>query len=179
MLRPMTKTPPAALARTLPVALCLAVLAGAPAAPAFAFKEVKQAAPAEPQAPGAVPRATLGWDLIADVREEQSVVDGQLRYRAIFGEALQKLDGGDFTIGGWIIPLEQSEKSAHFLLSALSPTCPFCPPPGPADLIEVRTTEPVQFSYEMVTLKGRLKLMGEDPNGLYFRLEEAKASPTG
>ncbi|HYC05165.1 MAG TPA: DUF3299 domain-containing protein [Azospirillaceae bacterium] len=132
---------------------------------------------AEPNNPNAIPRATLGWDKIADVREEQSLVKGKLRTKAVFGDAVKALDGKELLIGGFMIPLEQKEKTTHFLLSALAPSCPFCPPPGSADLVEVRTTEPVAFTYDMVNLKGTLRISAEDENGLYYRLENAATQP--
>ena len=150
-------------------------------APVLALTQEQRPAPrpsqAEPTNPNAIPRATLGWDRIADVREEQSLVKGKLRTKAVFGDAVKALDGKELLIGGFMIPLEQKEKTTHFLLSALAPSCPFCPPPGPADLVEVRTAEPVAFTYDMVNLKGTLRISAEDENGLYYRLENAATQP--
>ncbi|MDE1147163.1 MAG: DUF3299 domain-containing protein [Azospirillaceae bacterium] len=80
-----------------------------------------------------IPRATLGWDRIADVKEVEVKVKNGTRLRAIFGPNVQHMAGQSLTLGGYIIPLEQTERSTHFLLSALAPSCPFCPPPGAAD----------------------------------------------
>ncbi|HYE49401.1 MAG TPA: DUF3299 domain-containing protein [Azospirillaceae bacterium] len=164
----------------LPLILAAALVLASPAVPAFEVQQVQvqtQPGGGEANAPGAIPRATLGWDLIADVREEQSMEKGKLRIKAVFGDKVKALEGKELTIGGFMIPLEQKEKSQHFLLSALAPSCPFCPPPGPADLVEVRTEEPVAFTYDMVTLKGTLRISADDENGLYYRLEKAAQQP--
>ncbi|MDZ5647010.1 DUF3299 domain-containing protein [Nitrospirillum sp. BR 11828] len=153
--------------------------AGTPALAA----DKKAAAPAAP-APGTaaavqanIPKATLGWDKLADVKEVHSMDNGLLRVRAAFGPEVQALEGKPLTIAGFIIPLEQKEKSGHFLLSAMAPSCPFCPPPGPADLMEVRTSAPIAMTNEPITLTGTLHMVGDDDNGLYYRLADATLQP--
>ncbi|MEC4594177.1 DUF3299 domain-containing protein [Nitrospirillum amazonense] len=168
--------------RTFAAALMMAVIvtgavAGVPAL--AADKKVASATPAAP-APGTaasvqanIPKATLGWDKLADVKEVHSMDNGLLRVRAAFGPAVQALEGKPLTIAGFIIPLEQKEKSGHFLLSAMAPSCPFCPPPGPADLMEVKTSAPIAMTNEPITLTGTLHMVGDDDNGLYYRLADA------
>ncbi|MEE3626443.1 DUF3299 domain-containing protein [Nitrospirillum sp. BR 11752] len=154
--------------------------AGTPALAA----DKKAAAPAAAPAPGTaasvqanIPKATLGWDKLADVKEVHSMDNGLLRVRAAFGPEVQALEGKPLTIAGFIIPLEQKEKSGHFLLSAMAPSCPFCPPPGPADLMEVRTSAPIAMTSEPITLTGTLHMVGDDDNGLYYRLADATLQP--
>lgn len=120
-----------------------------------------------------IPRATLGWDKIADVKEIEVKVKNGTRLRAVFGPKVQGMAGQSLTLGGYIIPLEQTERSTHFLLSALAPSCPFCPPPGAADVVEVRTTEPVTFTYDMVVITGTVRLTPDDENCLYYHLDGA------
>ncbi|MBB6255052.1 DUF3299 domain-containing protein [Nitrospirillum iridis] len=126
-----------------------------------------------------IPRATLGWDKIADVKEIEIKVKNGTRLRAVFGPAVQRMAGQSLTLGGYIIPLEQTERSTHFLLSALAPSCPFCPPPGAADVVEVRTKEPVTFTYDLVVLTGTVRLTPDDENCLYYHLDGAGMAPKG
>lgn len=161
---------------SLGLILCLA------AAPtAAAFREVQDPALAaklrEENQPGAIPRATLGWDRIANIHEVEKQIKGVDRLVAVFPPEVQALDGTQFTVSGFFLPLDTGEKSQHFLLSSLAPTCPFCPPPGPADLMQVRADTPVTATLDQVRLEGTLRLSAEDENGIYFHLENARVAP--
>ncbi|MFV3075456.1 DUF3299 domain-containing protein [Niveispirillum fermenti] len=157
--------------RMMKLAMLLAVLVSA--LPALAFQQVQGPAPAAPHDPRAVPRATLGWDRLADTQETQKRIQEVDRLVAIFGPGVQALDGQPFTVAGFFLPLDTGETSRSFLLSSLAPTCPFCPPPGPADLIQVSAAEPVTATLDQIRLQGTLRLSAEDVNGIYFHLENA------
>ncbi|MBP7339672.1 DUF3299 domain-containing protein [Niveispirillum sp.] len=164
--------------KTVKIALLLAAMAGA--VPALAFKQVQDpalASQAVPHDPRAVPRATLGWDKLADTMETQRRVQDVDRLVAVFGSGVEALDGQPFTVAGFFLPLDTGETSRSFLLSSLAPTCPFCPPPGPADLIQVSAAEPVTATLDQVKLEGTLRLSAEDVNGIYFHLENARVVP--
>lgn len=164
--------------KNVKITLFLALLAGA--TPALAFKQVQDpalAAQAVPHDPRAVPRATLGWDKLADTRETQKRIQDVNRLVAVFGPGVKALDGQPFTVAGFFLPLDTGETSRSFLLSSLAPTCPFCPPPGPADLIQVSAAEPVTATLDQVRLEGTLRLSAEDVNGIYFHLENARVVP--
>lgn len=148
--------------------------------PALAFKQVQDpalTAQVVPHDPRAVPRATLGWDKLADTTETQKRVQDVERLVAVFGPGVTALDGQSFTVAGFFLPLDTGETSRSFLLSSLAPTCPFCPPPGPADLIQVSAREPVTATFEQIRLEGTLRLSAEDANGIYFHLENAHVVP--
>lgn len=147
--------------------------------PALAFKKVQDPALAAQAAHDAraVPRATLGWDRLADTRETQKLIQDVNRLIAVFGPDVKALDGKPFTVSGFFLPLDTGETSRRFLLSSLAPSCPFCPPPGPADLIQVSAVEPVTATLDEVKLEGTLRLAAEDVNGIYFHLENARVVP--
>lgn len=164
--------------KNVKITFFLALLAGA--TPALAFKQVQDpalAAQAVPHDPRAVPRATLGWDKLADTKETQKRIQDVNRLVAVFGPGVKALDGQPFTVAGFFLPLDTGETSRSFLLSSLAPTCPFCPPPGPADLIQVSAAEPVTATLDQVRLEGTLRLSAEDVNGIYFHLENARVVP--
>ncbi len=164
--------------KTVKIILLGSMLAGA--LPALAFKQVQDpalASQAAPHDPRAVPRATLGWDKLADTRETEKRIKDVDRLVAVFGPGVRALDGQPITVAGFFLPLDTGEASRSFLLSSLAPTCPFCPPPGPADLIQVSATQPVTATLDQVTLEGTLRLSAEDVNGIYFHLENARVVP--
>ncbi|MQP66500.1 DUF3299 domain-containing protein [Niveispirillum sp. SYP-B3756] len=154
----------------------------AAAGTASAFKEVKDpnlaAKVNDANQPGAIPRATLGWDRIANVREVDKIIKQVSRPVALFGKEVAALDGKPFTVAGFFLPLDTADKSRKFLLSSLAPSCPFCPPPGPADLIQVDATDAVPATLEQIKLEGTLRLSAEDENGIYYHLENARVVPT-
>ena len=78
------------------------------------------------------------------------------------------------SITGFMLPLESKEKFQHFLLSKRTPTCPFCPPGEPNEVIDIHTTAPVVFTEDRVKVQGVFELMNDKEMGLFFRLNNAK-----
>ena len=72
-----------------------------------------------------------------------------------------------------MLPLEPSEKFTHFLLSKRTPTCPFCPPGKPNDIIEVFTDKPVTWDEGIVVVNGTLRFTRNPELGLFFQLKDA------
>jgi hypothetical protein len=50
--------------------------------------------------------------------------------------------------------------------------CFFCGGAGPETVMEVQSTEPVKYTAEPVTIKGKLVLNADDVNRLMYLLEE-------
>jgi hypothetical protein len=74
---------------------------------------------------------------------------------------------------GFIYPLEGGLKHEHFLLTAWPPSCPFCLPAGPSQMVEVYCEDPVEFSNGAILVGGRFEFLYDDPSGFYYRLHEA------
>ena len=55
---------------------------------------------------------------------------------------------------GFIYPLEGGLEHEHFLLTAWPPSCPFCLPAGPSQMVEVFCKEPIEFSDGAIMLAG-------------------------
>jgi hypothetical protein len=47
---------------------------------------------------------------------------------------------------GHLYPLEGGLEHERFLLTAWPPSCPFCLPAGPSQMVEVYCEEPVEFT---------------------------------
>jgi hypothetical protein len=71
------------------------------------------------------------------------------------------------------MPIEAGQTHSYFLLSAWSPTCPFCQTAGPEAMVEVRARTAVKYSIDPVVVEGRLMLLENDPSGVFYRLVEA------
>ncbi|WP_375392546.1 DUF3299 domain-containing protein [uncultured Sphingomonas sp.] len=95
-------------------------------------------------------------------------------YRATFSPLLKKEDGSSFSISGYMLPVDASTTSPHFVLTRRSAGCPFCPPNEPTEAIEVFTTKPVAYTQSPITVEGTLHLVTESGKGLFFKLDEAR-----
>ena len=86
---------------------------------------------------------------------------------------VRALEGKPVTIAGFILPLEAEERFSHFLLSLRTPTCPYCPPGSPNEIIEVFTTEPTGWDEGLVTVNGTMKFTSDSEKGIFFQLKDA------
>ena len=117
-----------------------------------------------PDARGAVP-----WSLLTTATIRMS----QGKLGPAFPEALRPLNGKTVKLQGYILPIEASQTHRYFLLSAWSPTCPFCQTAGPEAVVEVRARTAVKYSIEPVVVEGRLMLLDNDASGVFYRLVDA------
>jgi hypothetical protein len=125
-------------------------------------------------APLARAQEAITWDTLKQVKYEQK----GMRYVVDFAAPLERLDGRTVTLKGFMLPLSEGAtgKQAHFLLSAYPlADCFFCFPGGPEALVEVKATTPVAFAYEPVVLEGTLALLKDDPQGMFYRITDARA----
>ena len=79
------------------------------------------------------------------------------------------------TVKGFIIPVEGYKGHKEFILSAFPYSmCFFCGGAGPESVMEVTAIEPIEYSAEAVTIKGKLVLNPDDVNKLMYSLTGAK-----
>jgi uncharacterized protein len=131
--------------------------AGAPAVAPDAFKPL-------PEIKGVVSWKTLGQVELVKVKD---------RVAPQFSDSVLKLNATEVKLQGFMMPLEMGDKQKHFVLTAMPQTCSFCLPGGPESLVEVRTKTPVKYTFEPVVLSGKLAVLKDDANGLYYRLTDA------
>jgi uncharacterized protein len=114
-------------------------------------------------------KGVVSWTTLSQV---QSV---KVKDRVVpqFADSVLKLNATEVKLQGFIMPLEMGEKQKHFVLTAMPQTCAFCLPGGPEALVEVRAKTPVKYTFEPVVLTGKLAVLKDDPNGLYYRLTDA------
>ena len=121
-------------------------------------------------APAVSAQPDVTWDVLARVKVVQ---DGPL-YVPKFEKAVAQFDGKRVVVRGFMVPLQQAPKQQHFLLSSFpAADCFFCLPGGPESFIEIKLDKAVDFEYEPVDVTGVLRVMTEDPGGMYYRLDEA------
>lgn len=113
----------------------------------------------------------ISWETLAGAE----LVQKGSQWVPEFGPELKGLSGKTVQLAGFIIPLEQAQKQQNFVLGA-NPVqgCQYCMPGGPTSFVEVKTVRPVDFSWDMVTITGRLELVENNQYGLFYRLVDAR-----
>jgi uncharacterized protein len=121
-----------------------------------------------------VPEGAVPWDVLGELEVRTEVV-GPLRavFHTEYSDAIQALDGKDVKLMGFLFPLEGRVEHERFLLTAWPPSCPFCLPAGPTQMVEVFCAEPIAFTEGAILVGGRFELLHDDPSGLYYRLHDA------
>ncbi len=93
----------------------------------------------------------------------------------VFGKEIQELEGKEVVVKGYIIPVEGYKSHKEFILSAFPYNmCFFCGGAGPETVMEVFSKEPIEYSAEAVTIKGKLELNADDINRLMYALSEVE-----
>ncbi|MEM8600560.1 MAG: DUF3299 domain-containing protein [Bacteroidota bacterium] len=113
----------------------------------------------------------INWDTLAQVQLTQQ--DG--RYVPDFAPEVDLLDGEEVAIQGFIFPIEQTMQQSNFILIAFPlADCNYCLPGGSESMILVEASTPVEFTYNPITITGKLEVLESDPYGMYYRLTDAQ-----
>ena len=169
--------------RALP-ALLAAALAVAPA-PAGAQSAMQLQPLAPDQAPALHPtdwlpaEDTAMWVLLSKTQERELEKDDGIWLVPEFAPEVLALKDQTVQITGFMIPLDVSLKRGptHFLLGPRLPHCPFCLSVGPTQIVEVLGTEPIPYTYDAVRIEGRLELVDDHENGIFYRLTAPRLVP--
>ena len=116
-------------------------------------------------------KGVVSWKTLAEV----TPVKQKDRYVPQFSKTVSDLDKKDVKLQGFMMPLDMGERQKRFLLVALPPSCAFCLPGGPEQMVEVVAKTPVKYGFEPIVISGKLAVLKDDPMGLYYRLTEAVA----
>lgn len=116
---------------------------------------------------------TISWKLLSHA-SLRIAKGGTIPEGVDFAGDVQAHDGRQVTITGYMFPLQASGDQSHFLLSAKPPSCPYCMPGGPTELIEITDSDPLAFTYQPITIRGMLHLLGADAlqEGMFYRMTQ-------
>ncbi len=91
----------------------------------------------------------------------------------VFSDDVKELEGKEITIKGYIIPVEGYKSHKEFVFSAFPYNmCYFCGGAGPETVMEVVSIEPIKYTAQAVTLKGKLSLNSTDINRLIYGISD-------
>jgi uncharacterized protein len=150
--------------RTQPFLLALAL-----AFPAVAQHEAPPGADPGQFKPLAERSDVVSWKTFAQVE----LVKMKDRYVPQFSQSVTSLDQKDVRVQGFMMPLQVGDKQSHFVLAALPVTCSFCMPGGPEALVEVKTKQPLKYTFDPIIVSGKLSVLKDDPTGVFYRITDA------
>ncbi len=77
-------------------------------------------------------------------------------------------------IRGFTLPLDGTDKTAHFLIGINTPVCFYHPPGDPNEVIEVVTERPITWSEKPTTVEGAFSLIDNGEMGVFFKMIKAR-----
>ena len=93
----------------------------------------------------------------------------------VFSPAVKALEGKEVTIRGYIIPVEGYKSHNEFIFSAYPYNmCFFCGGAGPETVMEVVAKEPIEYTAEAITIRGKLATNEDDINRLLYALTDVE-----
>lgn len=118
------------------------------------------------------------WSLLSLVTYEKQYneIMGMEIDIPVVNPMVQKMNGQEIEVTGYIIPLEGKIEQSHFVFSAFPmSSCFFCGKAGPETAMEVDMgkQKKVKYSEEKITLKGILRVRKSDGMELMYKLEDA------
>lgn len=116
-------------------------------------------------------KGVVSWKTLAAV----TPIKQKDRFVPQFSKDVSALDQKEVKLQGFMMPLDMGEKQKRFLLVALPPSCAFCLPGGPDQLVEVVAKTPVKYGFDPIVVSGKFAVLKDDPMGLYYRMTDAVA----
>ena len=83
---------------------------------------------------------------------------------------VQAMAGQEITVNGFVMPLDASDHTQHFLLTRNTPVCMFCPPGEPNEVVEVMSPRRIVWTDKIVTVHGPLTLVNNGEKGIFFKI---------
>jgi len=155
-----------------PALLCAAMLG----LPGFALAQQGKVEPMPPAA-AAKPlpelKGVVSWKTLAEVQ----TVKQKDKFVPQFSNTIVALDKKEVKLQGFMMPLEMGDRQKRFMLTSMPPSCAFCLPGGPDQLVEIQAKSPVKYGFEPIVVTGRMTVLRDDPMGLYYRLTDAVLVP--
>ncbi len=120
----------------------------------------------------------VSWKTLQKVTVEVIDTKTETLFIPDFEQSVAALDGKEIEIEGFMFPLVPTtdipDSGDHFLLSSIPASCPFFHIYG-GQLIDVIAVEEIEFDEdEPVRLRGRLELLRDNTDGLFYRMTGVK-----
>ncbi len=117
--------------------------------------------------------ATLGLVRFETIYDPEFMIEVK---KPRISQVVEKMDGTEIEVEGYIIPLTGQVTQSHFMLSKFpQSTCFFCGKAGPETAMQVfmKDNKKVKISERKVKVKGKLIVNPKDASSLLYTLEDA------
>ena len=91
-------------------------------------------------------------------------------YNIAVTPAVRALAGHTVKVNGFVMPLDGSDHTSHFLITRNTPVCMFCPPGAPNEVVEVISPRRIVWTDKIVTVTGPLTLVNNGEKGIFFKI---------
>ena len=112
------------------------------------------------------------WDTL--IKTKIHVDEKKGLYSATYPPEVKALDGKMVTITGFMLPVETTVKFKHFILAKRTPTCPYCPPGEPNEIIDIWLDKNTEYTENLLTITGTFGFMNNQQFGMFFKLTNGK-----
>lgn len=116
------------------------------------------------------------WRTLAMMQFERKDAGGGFSQQGQIIPMIEKLDGKEVTVKGYIIPLSGKKAQSHFMFSAYPyANCFFCGQAGAESVMEVfvKGDKKIDYSEKNITIKGTFRFTSHNPEEVMFTLENA------
>jgi hypothetical protein len=154
--------------------LLLALAATGAAAPAFALETV--ALPLNQHGYRGAPQRgdSIPWEVLGATQTVREDIGADTFERPRFTPTVEAFDGKVIRVNGFMNPMEERQLQRRFFLMAYPLSCPYCLSVGAQYVIDVRAPRGVPFTYDALLIEGRMELLRQDPEGVFYRMQEAR-----
>lgn len=128
-----------------------------------------------------IPPGGVDWKMLGATGEKENSHTDETGFsytyaQPIFADDVRALHNTEVTLKGFMFPLEGDEEQKLFLIGPFPISCPFHYHVGPALVVEVRADDrPVKFTYDPITIRGRMELIDDDPEfSTFYRIHDAR-----
>lgn len=162
---------------------CLPALIALVATPALSFDIDKVSGPLRSSI-GQPPMESELQSRLPQIRDElwRKLVNCKLDYdeesgiySIRFTPEVKSLDKKSVTIRGFVLPMDGSDQTKHFLLTRNTPVCMYCPPGQPNEVIEVEASKAIQWTDKAITVTGKFRVVNDQERAVFFKMENAQA----
>lgn len=114
------------------------------------------------------------WHVLAEVSFRKENKNGYEMEVPLFSTHLKSWNGKKVKLKGYVIPVGEVGDENKFMFSSLPfNVCYFCGAAGPETIMEVESTEKVQFTSQAIWMEGVLQLNEKDPDRHIYILKSA------
>jgi hypothetical protein len=115
------------------------------------------------------------WHVLAQVSFRTSIdVNGYEVETPVFSNHLKSFQGKKIKLRGYMVPLNEVDGKKNYMVSAFPfNACYFCGAAGPETVVQIETSQKIEFTENQITIEGVLFLNSNDTDHHIYILKSA------